>query len=141
MPLSADMCFGRNFVPPTGSFGTWEDHFSHKGGTHGACFSFLLTDMESSTVERCSRLKHGAGGWEADSLTFTFHRVGIFGGSFTGEETKPTATVQVKLEFGTNKITTKYGELHDSLSAIIGPSKGEGVPPGFASDMPTIPVM
>lgn len=135
------MCFGKNFKPQTGSFGSWQDHFSHKGGTHGACFSFLLTDMESSTVERCSRLKNvGPNGWEADSMTFTFNRVGLFGGDFTGEEIKPTATVQVKLEFGSNKITARYGELHDSLSAIIGPSKGEGVPPGFAADLPSIPV-
>ena len=101
------MCFGKNFKPPTGSFGSWEDHFSHKGGTHGACFSFLLTDMESSTVERCSRLKHvGPNGWEADSMTFTFNRVGLFGGDFTGEEIKPTATVQVVLS-GSDPIQTQ----------------------------------
>jgi len=130
------MCFGRNFVPPTGRFDRWEDHFSSR---KGPCFSFLLTDMEESKVERCSRLKYSSTGWKADSLTFTFYKQQLFGASFTGDA-KPKVTVQVKLVFGTNEIQVKYGELADSLSAIIGPSKGEGVPAGFKSDMPNLPI-
>jgi len=120
------MCFA-DFVPPTGSFSSFEDHFDP---ARGPCFSYLMTDMESSKVERCSRVKMVPGGsWEADSLTFTFHNAPLFGGAFA--TSKPTVTVQVRLVFGDNKIEVRYGKLADSLSAIIGPSKGAGVPTAF----------
>ena len=40
---------------------------------------------------------------------------------------------------GDDAIVVRYGELASSLTAVIGPSNGTGVPPGFGQDMPPLP--
>jgi len=128
------ICFA-DFVPPKGNFDTWEDHFDP---ARGPCFSYLMADMAPSKVERCARVKMVPGSsWQADSLTFTFYNQPLFGGNYVDDA---TVTVQVRLVFGSNQIEVRYGKLASSLSAIIGPSKGEGVPPGFKNDVPKLPI-
>jgi len=128
------LCFGRSGYWAS-SFKTFEDHFDPN---KGPCFSFLLVDMETTTVEVCKRVVYD-NGWGAKSQTFTFSKAALFGSGFTGEE-KPKVTVQVELLFGTNQIVVRYGDLHPSVSAFVGPSNGTGVAPGFLSDMPKLPI-
>jgi len=128
------LCFGRSGYWAS-SFKTFEDHFDPN---KGPCFSFLLTDMETTAVEMCKRVQYG-NGWEAKSQTFTFSKAALFGSGFTGEE-KPKVTVQVELLFATNEIVVRYGDMHPSVSAFIGPSNATGVVPGFLSDMPKLPI-
>jgi hypothetical protein len=129
-------CLGKNFVPPSGRFGEWTDHFDAR---RGPCFSFLMTNLEPSVVQRCSRVKKINGRWVADSLTFTFTNAKLFGAQYTEDESA-AVTVQFSLVFGENKIVVRYGDLSPSVTAIIGPSKGEGVPFGFESALPSLPI-
>ena len=77
----------------------------------------------------------------------TFANAPLFGGEYAEPDaaaTEPTVTVQFQLVFpgplaDGNAIVVRYGELASSLTAVIGPSNGTGVPPGFGQDMPPLP--
>jgi len=128
------LCFSSSSFFSRKSDGTsLDEHFDMSAGP---CFSFLLTDIDSGALTVYYQAKYVGGSWIADKQTWTFKSQALRGGDYVDQpgEPPPAVTVQVSLIFGSNQIEVRYGELDNGLSAIIGPSKGEGAPPGFVAD-------
>jgi hypothetical protein len=108
---------------------TYEAHYT---AAAGPCFSFLLTDFAPGSFTYYTQVKYIMGsGWQAESMTFTYSSRLLAGHQYLDDPSLATVSVQVKLLFEGNQIVVNYASLPDSLSAVIGPSPGTGLPAGF----------
>jgi len=118
------------------TFATFEDHFKPAAGP---CFSFLLNDLSAGRIKVYKELKWLGGTFVAHRQTITFNNAVLVGSEYTGGGAV-RATVQLTLLFATNEILVKYVSLDPAVSAVIGPTNGTGMPLGFLSTMPQLPI-
>jgi len=148
------LCFGTVAGTPSYKDGTYDAHF---GGGY-ACFSFLQTGLGTSSgysFKKCHKDKKtfdstweeafdnftnstnstsdyaafvSTAKWETASTTFTFENVPLEGSNYLNSPA--TATVQVALIFP-NEIRVSYKNIPASITAIIGPSNGNGLHSSF----------
>lgn len=129
------LCFGDVGSP---SFKDVSDTIdAHFGGGY-PCFSFLQTGLGASggsnvgyQYRKCYKDKKiGSGSWESDSTTFTFEQVPLEGSTYL--DTPASATVQVALIFPSD-IRVSFKDVPTITTAVIGPSRGTGVPEGYVT--------
>ena len=125
------LCFDEAALTSPKTSGLLPEHFAPSGGR---CFSFLFADLAPESVHVCHVERQGAGGedgreWEPHATYVTLEDVPLRGDDATGGGN----TVQVELNYWANSIAVTYGSVAWAITAVLGPSLGQGLADDFVA--------
>lgn len=126
------LCFDEAALTASVSVGTVDNHFQRD---KKACFSFLLADLDPSSVHVAHvELRNDIAGTGKDTGAWAPYATYLTILDAPLKGALPTAvlnTVQVELNYMENSIAVTYGRIAPQITAVIGPSQGLGTPEGF----------